>query len=172
MTLGRRTRENGFKLKEGRFRLDIIIIKTLLPYYYYSRVVRHWNRLPGEEVDASSPETFKVRLDGVLSTCSSCRCPCSLQGSWTRWSLRVPSNSNKNLWNNNLAIKQTILFRGSWTAPLSLSLSGREGGCHIAPMEPEFQEDTSDSKRKDPKRKEIVKEQLFTANKDPLKVQL
>jgi len=39
-------------------------------------------------------------------------------------------------------------------------------------MEPEFQEDTSDSKRKDPKRKEIVKEQLFTANKDPLKVQL
>lgn len=39
-------------------------------------------------------------------------------------------------------------------------------------MEPEFQEDTSDSKRKDPKRKEIVKEQLLTANKDPLKVQL
>lgn len=30
-------------------------------------------------------------------------------------------------------------------------------------MEPEFQEDTSDSKRKEPKRKEIVKEQLFTA---------
>jgi len=25
---------------------------------------------------------------------SSCRCPCSLQGSWTRWPLKFPSNSN------------------------------------------------------------------------------
>jgi len=28
------------------------------------------------------------------ATSSSCRCPCSLQGSWTRWPLRVLSNSN------------------------------------------------------------------------------
>ena len=39
-------------------------------------------------------EIFKVRLDGALSTWWSCRCPCSVQGSWTRWPLRVPSNSN------------------------------------------------------------------------------
>ena len=32
------------------------------------RVVRHWHRLPREVVDAPSLDTFRVRLEGALST--------------------------------------------------------------------------------------------------------
>jgi len=52
------TRVNGFKLKEGRFRLDIT------KKCFTIRAVRH--RLPREAVDAPSPEVFKASLDGPL----------------------------------------------------------------------------------------------------------
>ncbi|KFO86858.1 hypothetical protein N320_00330, partial [Buceros rhinoceros silvestris] len=52
---------DGFTLKEGRFRLDI------RKKFFTVRVVRHWDRLPTEAVDAPSLEVFKARLDGALS---------------------------------------------------------------------------------------------------------
>ncbi|KFR04508.1 hypothetical protein Y956_09965, partial [Nipponia nippon] len=52
---------NGYKLKEGRFGLDI------RKKFFMVRVVKHWHRLPREVVDAPSLETFKARLDGALS---------------------------------------------------------------------------------------------------------
>ena len=56
-----RMRGNSFKLKVGRFRLEI------RKKFFLVRVVRPWHRLPREAVAAPSLEVFKARLDGALS---------------------------------------------------------------------------------------------------------
>jgi len=55
---------NGFKLKEGRFRLD----KRKKCFFFTTvRVVRHWHRLVRDVVDAPPLERLKVMLDRPLS---------------------------------------------------------------------------------------------------------
>ena len=52
---------NGSELGHGRFRLDIR--KRL----FAARVVKYWNRLPREVVDAPSLSVFKRHLDNALN---------------------------------------------------------------------------------------------------------
>lgn len=56
------TRGNGFKLKEGKFRLDF------RKKFFTRCVMNQWNMLPREVVDAPSLEAFKTRLNEALAS--------------------------------------------------------------------------------------------------------
>lgn len=55
-------RENGDKLKEGKFRLSIR--KKFSPV----SMLRHWSRLPREVVAVPTLAMFKTRLDRVWNS--------------------------------------------------------------------------------------------------------
>ena len=60
MVPSNKTKDNGHKLKQRKFHLNMR--KNFFPL----RVTEPWNRLPREVVESPSLEIFKTRLDKVL----------------------------------------------------------------------------------------------------------
>jgi len=73
-----RTRGDGFKLKEGRFRLD------MRKKFFPMRVVRPWPRLPREAVAVPSLAGFRSRLEGALSNLGWWKVSLPMAGSWNQ----------------------------------------------------------------------------------------
>jgi len=56
------------------------------------RVMKLWNRLPRDAVEALSLGTFKARLDGALINLIQLKTSLLTAGGWARWPLKVASN--------------------------------------------------------------------------------
>jgi len=81
-----RTRGNVFKLRLGRFTLDI------RRKVFTQRVVSQCNRLPKEAVDAPSLEAFKARLEVALGSLGCWLATVHIAGGWNWMSIVVLCN--------------------------------------------------------------------------------
>jgi len=102
------------------------------------RVVRHRNRLPRDVVDACPWKHSSSGWTRLWATWQSCRCPCSLQGSWASWPFRVPSISNDSVIQQKLVPGYQVVFpsdskQGHSLSPTNKVNSGVVRNPHIAP---------------------------------------
>jgi len=80
---------------------SVLIRKNLMPLGCKSQL--RGSQPPPHHVDTAkeggdfNSVGCRVVLDGALSMWWSCGCPCSLQGSGTRWPFEVPSNSDNSM---------------------------------------------------------------------------
>lgn len=71
-----RTKDSGFQLKEGMFRVDIT------KKFFTVRVVRHWNRLPREPVGAHHLNSSRSGWMGLWATWSTWEVSLLMIGNW------------------------------------------------------------------------------------------
>lgn len=88
---GDRTRSNGFKLKEGRFILDI------KKKFFAPRAARPWRRLSQGAVGAPSLAAPKAGLDGAGGSLVRWEGSCARQGAGIKLGSQVPSNANRSV---------------------------------------------------------------------------
>jgi len=77
-----RTKENGFKLKEGRFRLHVS------GKLFTEMVVRIWHRLLREAMNAPSLKALEARLDRALDSLSCWVAALPRHGARNEWALK------------------------------------------------------------------------------------
>ena len=84
-----RTRGNGFKLKEGKFRLDV------RKEFFTQMVVRRW--LSREAVGTPTLEALSARLDGALGSLIHWVAALPKADGWNWMGFEVPSNPSRSM---------------------------------------------------------------------------
>lgn len=108
-------RDNVFKLKEGRLRLDRR--KTFLAV----RFVRQSNRLPREALDAPSLKVFKVRSNGALGSLVTFRGPLQPELCYDSVILHAKTVMWAVYWTGSCSFLTTFLGQGDWQLAVTCS---------------------------------------------------